>query len=77
MTRFDQASRLRRSRRGNYLIGKALYYAIKSLENQKNKPTSDINDMKLLMEQIYPIYNIVATTIDDMKDKVTKRKERK
>jgi hypothetical protein len=51
------------SLRGQYIIGQALYLALESMQNRPeiSREHSNEADMKLLMEEIFPIYYAVAT----------------
>ena len=53
------ARKLFASMRGQYIIGQALYVAIKELDKVPGamKEVSNIEDMKLLMQTLFPIYN--------------------
>jgi len=51
------AFELSRSMRGQYLISQALYVAIPYVEVTD---PSNAKDMKLLLEQVFPIYDAVA-----------------
>ena len=41
--------------RGRFIISKALYTAMDILQQEKRPPKSDIQDMKLLAEELFPI----------------------
>ena len=41
--------------RGRFIISKALYTAMDILQQEKHPPQSDIQDMKLLAEELFPI----------------------
>ena len=62
MTPEDQATMLMQSLRGQYIIGQALYIALESMQNRPDieREPSNEADMRLLMEQIFPIYHAVA-----------------
>lgn len=45
-----------KSFRGSFIISKALHYAIEELKKQERPEWSDICDMMLLREQIFPLY---------------------
>tara|TARA_Y100000310_G_scaffold318538_1_gene372778 strand:+ start:342 stop:551 length:210 start_codon:yes stop_codon:yes gene_type:complete len=51
------------SLRGQYIIGQALYLALESMQTRPDieREPSNEADMKLLMEEIFPIYHAVAT----------------
>jgi hypothetical protein len=56
--------------RGQYILSRALVTAIAALENVKPAvmvPRSDINDMRYLMENLWPLYKSVQTAEDTMK----------
>lgn len=50
------AGELREGIRGNWLLGKALYYAIEELKKRERPEWSDICDMMLLREEFYDLY---------------------
>tara|TARA_R100001530_G_scaffold23497_5_gene19181 strand:+ start:230 stop:454 length:225 start_codon:yes stop_codon:yes gene_type:complete len=51
----DRAINLFDSIRGRFIISKALYTAMDILQQEKRPPKSDIQDMKLLAEELFPI----------------------
>jgi hypothetical protein len=59
MNKKDRAIRLFNSVRGRYIIGQALYTAIKEMEKVEYpfKEASNINDMKLMMAELFPMYS--------------------
>jgi hypothetical protein len=62
----DRAINLFDSIRGRFIISKALYAAIDILQQEKRPPQSDIQDMKLLAEELFPI----CGQLEAYKDKV-------
>ena len=62
MTSEEQATLLMQSLRGQYIIGQALYLALESMQNRPeiSREHSNEADMKLLMDEIFPIYSAVA-----------------
>lgn len=46
------------STRGSFVVGQALYMAIQELENSplEERAISDIDDMRYLMESLFPMY---------------------
>ena len=51
----DRAISLFDSLRGRFIFSKALHTAIDVLQQEKRPPQSDIQDMKLLAEELFPI----------------------
>lgn len=58
----SEAIKLFQSTRGHYIIGQALYIAIKEMKKVPSPYTefSNIVDMELLMNEIFPIYKSAA-----------------
>ncbi len=54
----EAAVRLLNSERGSYLIGQALYIAIREMNKQpiEKRRYSDTEDLILIMEQLFPGY---------------------
>lgn len=50
------------SPRGLYIVGQALYVAIEQLDKVKGvkRETSNINDMRFLMDTVFPLYKQIA-----------------
>ena len=72
MNEKDRAVALIGSQRGNYIISQALHIAIKALEQvdpPAMKEVSNINDMKLIRDQLFPMFRVIeatlASTLDD------------
>lgn len=59
MKKKEQAINLFQSIRGEYIIGQALYLAIESINKrpQHQQEPSNVVDMLLLMNQLFPIYS--------------------
>ena len=57
------------SQRGQYIIGQALYLAVKQLEKVKGdrREPSNINDMRFLINTLFPIYRNIAELKPDLK----------
>ena len=59
--RYSKAVALQGSMRGEYIIGQALWHCIKMMEKvlpEHSKECQSVADMKLLMEELYPLYMI-------------------
>ncbi len=57
-TEQEQAQEMRDNWRGQYIIGQALFLAIKEIESRpphKQEP-SNVADMRFLMNNLYPLY---------------------
>ena len=67
------ARKLFASMRGQYIIGQALYVAIKELDKVPGamKEVSNIEDMKLLMHTLFPIYNDTMSIDEEEKNIVS------
>lgn len=52
------AKKLFSSHRGSYIIGQALYEAIKAMEArpERQQEPSNVSDMKFLMDNLFPMY---------------------
>jgi len=59
MDKKNKAIKLFNSVRGRYIMGQALYIAVKEMETIEEpfKEISNINDMKLLMQELFPMYS--------------------
>jgi len=51
-----EAEELFYSGRGGYIVGQALYKAIEYMEQEEYPEYSNIADMRLIMEHLYPIF---------------------
>jgi hypothetical protein len=58
-TRETEAIEFLNTLRGKFLISKALYLAIQNLES-KSEYQKDINDMKFLIDNLFPFYKKVV-----------------
>ena len=59
----QQAINLCNSPRGAYILGQALYYGIQALEAVEPavmQERSNIEDMKLLMDEVFPLGHIIG-----------------
>ncbi len=69
MSEKEKALLLFKSHRGQYLIGQALWYAIRELEKVKGvrKEVNNIEDMKLLMDNLFDMFQTIqmARAFDD------------
>jgi hypothetical protein len=62
-TDHQQALDLLGSVRGKYILGQALYYGIQALEAVEPavmQERSNIEDMKLLMDEVFPLGHIIG-----------------
>ena len=59
---------LARSLRGQFIIGKALYVAVKTLEKEKHPPISDIEQMKEIGENLFQIGYVGSQMSDKLQD---------
>jgi hypothetical protein len=62
-TDHQQALDLLDSMRGKYILGQALYYGIQALEAVEPavmQERSNIEDMKLLMDEVFPLGHIIG-----------------
>ena len=59
---------LARSLRGQFIIGKALYIAVKTLEKEQHPPISDIEQMKEIGENLFKIGYIGSQMSDKLQD---------
>jgi hypothetical protein len=52
--------------RGPFLVSQALFYAIKAMSAvpDRDRETSNIQDMEMLLEIVFPIYKAVANIQD-------------
>jgi ethanolamine utilization protein EutP (predicted NTPase) len=59
-----QALKFLNSMRGQYIVSQALYHAIQTMEKVPAPHTevSNIEDMKYLMDNLFPIFKSVAAT---------------
>lgn len=67
----DNAMELLDSLRGHYIVGQALSLAIKEIEArpfQEQEP-SNVADMKLLRDELFPMYKDVEDATQEAKDK--------
>lgn len=67
----DNAMELLDSLRGHYIVGQALSLAIKEIEArpfQEQEP-SNVSDMKLLRDELFPMYKDVEDATQEAKDK--------
>jgi hypothetical protein len=64
------ANNILNSIRGQYLLSQALCIAVKVLRKQPKqfREVSNIADMELLIEQVYPIYRAIEQTKELKKD---------
>ena len=46
--------------RGQFIISQALVIAVRKMKKEKYPETSNIQDMEMLMEAIWPLYKFVA-----------------
>jgi len=63
MDKKEKAAALFNSWRGQYIISQALYKAIKAMEKVEPpvmRELSNIEDMKLIMEQLFPVFMAIA-----------------
>ena len=72
MNEKDKAVVLIGSQRGNYIISQALHIAIKALEQVEPpamREISNISDMRLIRDQLFPIFSVIeaslASTLED------------
>ena len=67
----NNAMELLDSLRGHYIVGQALSLAIKEIEArpfQEQEP-SNVSDMKLLRDELFPMYKDVEDATQEAKDK--------
>jgi len=65
MDKKEQAAALFNSLRGKYIVGQALHKAIKAMEQVEPpamRELSNIEDMKLMMEQLFPMFMALEMT---------------
>jgi|TARA_R110000824_G_scaffold133985_5_gene296853 hypothetical protein len=62
-----EAEELFRSGRGGYIVGQALYKAIEVMEQEEHPEYSNIADMKLIMNHMYPIFMQFAAGLETFK----------
>ena len=62
-----EAEELFRSGRGGYIVGQALYKAIEVMEQEEHPEYSNIADMKLIMNHMYPIFSQFAAGLETFK----------
>ena len=55
-----EAEELFYSGRGAYIVGQALYKAIEAMEQEEYPEHSNIADMKLIMNHMYPLFSAFA-----------------
>jgi hypothetical protein len=74
----EYAKKLLESMRGAYIIGQALYVAIKEMSKVPEPYTehSNITDMRLLMNAFFPIY-AMTQEIQDLMNKVEEKENNK
>ena len=65
----EETLELFKSLRGHFIVGKALYVAVQTLEKEKYPPTSDIEQMKEIGEKLFPIGYIGAEASEKFSDK--------
>ena len=60
---FNTARDFLTSTRGQYIVGQALHIAIEKLELVKgvHREVSNIDDMKFIRDEIYPIYTVIQS----------------
>ena len=56
------------SMRGKFIISQALYTAMDILQQEKRPPQSDIQDMKLLAEELFPICGQLEAYKDNIRN---------
>lgn len=56
----EEAQALFASHRGGYIVGQALYKAIEIMEKEDYPELSNIDDMKLIMGHLFPIFSTFA-----------------
>lgn len=59
MNRRQAAIDLFQSVRGHYIIGQALYKAIEVMKKEKFPEDSNIYDMQLMMDEIFPMFKVI------------------
>ena len=61
-----------KSIRGKFILGQALHYAIIELEKKDNplREVSNISDMKLLRDFLYPMFSASVEATEKFKSKV-------
>lgn len=64
----DRAINLFDSIRGRFIISKALYTAMDILQQEKHPPQSDIQDMRLLAEELFPICGQLEAYKDNIRN---------
>ena len=62
----QEAAELLISPRGQYIMSQALHVAIKTLRAvpEQHRETSNIADMQFLLDHLFPLYAMVAESID-------------
>ena len=62
----DETIEFAESLRGNYIIGQALFYAIKELEKVPSpyRESSNISDMKYIQDNLYMFPDELYATVD-------------
>lgn len=71
-TRLQIARDLFYSLRGGYIVGQALYKAIGVMKKAKYPETSNIQDMEMLAEMLFPLGYFIASS--EVKSKIKKSK---
>jgi len=67
----EYAKRLFYSRRGQYIIGQALSIAIRTMKLAKRPESSNIEDMEVLLEELFPLGKAVEQfRFDGVKQKI-------
>ena len=66
MNKKDEAVALIGSQPGSYIISRALHIAIKALEQVEPpamREISNISDMKLIRDQLFPIFSVIEASL--------------
>ncbi len=74
MDKKEMAAELFNSWRGQYIISQALYKAIQVMEKVEPdymRELSNIEDMKLIMEQLFPMFMAIAKAQEEMAEAVS------
>ena len=68
----DSATDFAKSIRGKFILGQALHYAIIELEKTDRplREVSNISDMKLLRDFLYPMFSASVEATEKFKSKV-------
>jgi len=72
-TKVKIATELYGSERGAYIISQALSIAIKTMKKQKCPEVSNIQDMEMLQEVLFPFYKYVEKAMENVENNMRDR----